>query len=103
MQSLYESVQHATSLIARLYLLITVGAVYIETHEISSKEILRDLLEMVKAVQHPMRGLFIRYFLLKMMKDKLPDRGNDYELIIKKDMDLNILPSKINHNDDHKD
>lgn len=78
MQSLYESVQHATSVIPRLYLLITVGAVYIETHEISAKEIISDLLEMVKGVQHPMRGLFLRYYLLKMIKEKLPDINNDY-------------------------
>jgi len=64
--------------IPRLYLLITVGAVYIETHEISAKEIISDLLEMVKGVQHPMRGLFLRYYLLKMIKDKLPDTNNDY-------------------------
>ncbi len=50
MQSLYESVQHATNVIPRLYLLVTVGAVYIETHEISAKEIISDLLEMVKGV-----------------------------------------------------
>ena len=35
---------------------------------------------MVKGVQHPMRGLFLRYYLLKMMKDKLPDTQNDYEI-----------------------
>ena len=28
-----------------------------------------------------MRGLFLRYYLLKMMKDKLPDVQNDYQLI----------------------
>lgn len=50
MQSLYESVQHATNIIPRLYLLVTVGAVYIETHEITAKEIISDLLEMVKGV-----------------------------------------------------
>lgn len=34
---------------------------------------------MVKGVQQPVRGLFLRYYLLKMMKDKLPDKGSDYE------------------------
>ena len=28
-----------------------------------------------------MKGLFLRYYLLKMMKDKLPDNNNDYEII----------------------
>ncbi len=43
------------------------------------KLILRDLLDMVKGVQQPVRGLFLRYYLLKMMKDKLPDKGSEYE------------------------
>ena len=34
---------------------------------------------MVKGVQHPIRGLFLRYYLNKVCKDKLPDKGNEYE------------------------
>ncbi len=78
-KDLYESVQQASSIIPRLYLLITVGSVYIESHEVSSMEIIFDLLQMVKGVQSPLRGLFCRYFLLKMIKDKLPDISNEYE------------------------
>ena len=37
------------------------------------------MIEMAKGVQHPMRGLFIRYYLNKLCKDKLPDIGNTYE------------------------
>jgi len=79
MLELYEKVQHAGNILPRLYLLITVGSVYIQTREVASKEILKDLIEMVKGVQHPMRGLFLRYYLNKMCKDKLPDKGNEYE------------------------
>ena len=79
MIDLYESVQHATNIIPRLYLLATVGAVYIQTQEVKAREILSDLLEMIKGVQHPLRGLFLRYYFLKMSKDKLPDRGNEYD------------------------
>jgi len=78
-KDLYESVQQASSIIPRLYLLITVGSVYIESHEVPSMEIIFDLLQMIKGVQNPLRGLFCRYFLLKMIKDKLPDIGNEYE------------------------
>ena len=78
MMDLYESVQHATKLIPRLYLLITVGSVYIQTHEVGAKEILLDLLEMIKAVQHPTRGLFLRYYFLKLCKDRLPDKDSEY-------------------------
>mmetsp|Transcript_3112 Transcript_3112/g.1825 ORF Transcript_3112/g.1825 Transcript_3112/m.1825 type:complete len:123 (-) Transcript_3112:575-943(-) len=34
---------------------------------------------MTKGVQHPTRGLFLRYYLNKCCKDKLPDIGNEYE------------------------
>jgi len=78
-KDLYESVQQASSIIPRLYLLITSGSVYIESQEVSSMEVIFDLLGMVKGVQNPLRGLFLRYFLLKMIKDKLPDIGNEYE------------------------
>ena len=51
MKDLYESVQHAGSIIPRLYLLITVGSVYIRAKEAPVKLILSDLLDMVKGVQ----------------------------------------------------
>jgi len=61
MKDLYESVQHAGHVIPRIYLLITVGSVWIESHERYPKEIIYDLLEMVKCVQNPLKGLFARY------------------------------------------
>ena len=79
MADLYESVQHAGNIIPRLYLLITVGSAYVKTGEAPVKFILRDLLDMVKGVQQPIRGLFLRYYLLKMMKDKLPDKDSAFE------------------------
>jgi vacuolar protein sorting-associated protein 35 len=78
MADLYEKVQHAGNIVPRLYLLITVGSVYIQTKEQPAKDILKDLIEMVKGVQQPMRGLFLRYYLNKCCKDKLPDVGNEY-------------------------
>jgi vacuolar protein sorting-associated protein 35 len=50
---LYELVQYAASIIPRLYLLITVGTVYMKIKEYPSKIILRDLVEMCRGVQHP--------------------------------------------------
>jgi len=41
--------------------------------------ILSDLIESIKAVQHPLRGLFLRYYFLKLCKDRLPDTGSEYE------------------------
>ena len=78
MADLYEKVQHAGNIVPRLYLLITVGSVYIQTKEKPAKDILKDMIEMVKGVQQPIRGLFLRYYLNKCCKDKLPDIGNEY-------------------------
>lgn len=79
MLDLYESVQHAGNILPRLYLLATVGASYIKSKEAPAKEILKDMSELTKGVQHPIRGLFLRYYLSQMVKDKLPDTGSEYE------------------------
>lgn len=81
---LYELVQYAGNIVPRLYLLITVGVVYIKANELSRKDILKDLVEMCRGVQHPLRGLFLRNYLLTCTKNVLPDveqeaRTGDYE------------------------
>jgi vacuolar protein sorting-associated protein 35 len=68
MIDLYQAVQHCPNLIPRLYLLITVGSVYIQSHDKESDKVLDDILQMIKAVQNPVRGLFLRYYFLKMCK-----------------------------------
>ncbi|KAH8074057.1 hypothetical protein JL721_2616 [Aureococcus anophagefferens] len=76
---LYEKAQACGDVLPRLYLLITVGAVYIKSRQAPAKDILNDLVEMAKGVQHPMRGLFLRNYLAQACKDKLPDAGSEYE------------------------
>lgn len=78
MNKLYEMVQHAGNVLTRLYLLVTVGSVYIRSKEAAAKDILVDLVEMVKGVQQPTRGLFLRYYLSQKSKDKLPDVNSEY-------------------------
>ena len=79
---LYELVQYAGNIVPRMYLLITVGLVYIQTNEFSRRDILRDLVEMCRGVQHPLRGLFLRYayFLLFSCKNVTFGKGpfNNY-------------------------
>ena len=65
---LYELVQYAGNIVPRMYLLITVGMVYIQTNEFSRRDILRDLVEMCRGVQHPLRGLFLRNYLLQVQR-----------------------------------
>ncbi|ELU14760.1 hypothetical protein CAPTEDRAFT_161426 [Capitella teleta] len=70
---LYELVQYAGNIVPRLYLVVTVGVVYIKANELSRKDILKDLVEMCRGVQHPLRGLFLRNYLLQCTKNVLPD------------------------------
>ncbi|OAY70555.1 Vacuolar protein sorting-associated protein 35B [Ananas comosus] len=76
---LYELVQHAGNVLPRLYLLCTVGSVYIKSKEAPAKDLLKDLVEMCRGVQHPLRGLFLRSYLSQISRDKLPDIGSEYE------------------------
>src|SRR5690606_22306557 len=79
MQQLYEIVQHTTNIVPRLYMLITVGSVYIKSKEAPAKYILKDLVDMCKGVQDPTRGLFLRHYLSLLTKDTLPDVDSEYE------------------------
>ncbi|KAJ1479796.1 putative vacuolar sorting protein [Baffinella frigidus] len=78
MVELYELVQHAGNIVPRLFLLITVGSVYVRSKEAPARDILKDLVEMCRGVQHPMRGLFLRNYLLQCTRDKLPDVGGEF-------------------------
>ena len=48
------------------YLLCTVGSCFIRSKEAHAKDILKDLVEMCKGVQHPTRGLFLRSYLCQV-------------------------------------
>ncbi|KAL8431230.1 hypothetical protein ACSSS7_005429 [Eimeria intestinalis] len=76
---LYETVQHAGNIVPRLYLLVTVGVAFIKSKEAPAADILRDLTELCKGVQHPMRGLFLRFYLTQLCRNVLPDKGSEYE------------------------
>lgn len=76
---LYELVQHAGNILPRLYLLCTAGSVYIKSKEAPAKDILKDLVEMCRGIQNPLRGLFLRSYLSQVSRDKLPDIGSEYE------------------------
>ena len=59
------------------YLLVTVGIVYIKSNEGSRRDILKDMVEMCRGVQHPLRGLFLRNYLLQCTRNYLPDTSSD--------------------------
>ncbi|KAF7359483.1 Vacuolar protein sorting-associated protein 35 [Mycena sanguinolenta] len=74
---LYELVQYAGNIIPRLYLMITVGAVYMSVPEAPVKEIMKDMMEMSRGVLHPIRGLFLRHYLSGQTRDHLPVGTDD--------------------------
>lgn len=74
---LYELVQYAGNIVPRLYLMITVGTVYMAIDDAPVKEIMKDMMEMSRGVQHPIRGLFLRYYLSGQARDCLPQGNGD--------------------------
>ncbi|CAJ0573137.1 unnamed protein product, partial [Mesorhabditis spiculigera] len=79
---LYEQVQYAQSIIPRMYLMITMGVIYMKLFPKMKSELLNDLVEMTRGVQHPLRGLFLRHYLLGVSKSLLPDLPEDAQLAI---------------------
>ena len=79
MVELYEQVQSCGNILPRLYLLCCVCGVYIDSQEAPAKFVLKDMIEMIKGVQHPMRGLFLRNYLSHVTKNRLPDAGSTFE------------------------
>ena len=74
---LYELVQYAGSIVPRLYLMITVGSAYMSMKDAPIREIMRDMMEMSRGVQHPIRGLFLRYYLSGKCRDNMPVGDGD--------------------------
>ncbi|KAG5929664.1 hypothetical protein E4U42_005096 [Claviceps africana] len=74
---LYELVQYAGNIIPRLYLMITVGTAYMSIEDAPVKELMKDMMDMSRGVQHPIRGLFLRYYLSGQVRDFLPTTDSD--------------------------
>ncbi|KAI4257420.1 MAG: hypothetical protein LQ352_001656 [Teloschistes flavicans] len=74
---LYELVQYAGNIVPRLYLMITVGTVYMGIEDAPVKEIMKDMMEMSRGVQHPIRGLFLRYYLSGQARECLPTEAGE--------------------------
>lgn len=74
---IYELVQYAGNIVPRLYLMVTVGTVYMSIPNAPVREIMKDMMEMCRGVQHPVRGLFLRYYLSQGARDNLPTSDTD--------------------------
>lgn len=65
---IYELIQYSNNLVPRLYLLITCGVAMLNFETFPQSEILKDMIEMLNGVQHPIKGMFLRYYLLQRCK-----------------------------------
>ena len=96
---LYELVQYAGNVVPRLYLMITVGTSYLKLPDSPKEEILKDMIEMCRGVQNPIRGLFLRYYLAKRTKQLLPEKAVSFnsQLIITNFIEMNKLWVRLQH------
>lgn len=78
LSDLYELVQYSGNIVPRLYVMVAVGTTFIQTGNAPTEAIMKDMIEMCRGVQNPMRGLFLRYYLSQRMKDLLPI-SNEHE------------------------
>lgn len=74
MTELYDCVQYCPNVLSRLYLQICAASALIRSGQVGARWVLKDMIEAVKCVQNPVRGLFLRHYLLQAFRDKLPDQ-----------------------------
>ncbi|KAH7103204.1 vacuolar protein sorting-associated protein 35 [Auriculariales sp. MPI-PUGE-AT-0066] len=102
---LYELVQYAGNIVPRLYLMITVGAVYMSIPDAPVKEIMKDMMEMSRGVQHPTRGLFLRHYLSGQTRDHLPvgDDPDSISFVLTNFIEMNKLWVRLQHQGHSRD
>ena len=97
---LYACVQYCPRVLSRLYLVIAAGSVLMRSQDSDVEWVLNDLIEHVKCVQNPLRGLCLRHFLLQATRDKLPD-GEKVQIaidfVLKNFVEMNKLWVRIQH------
>lgn len=99
---LYELVQYSGNIIPRLYMMIVIGTTYMSTNDAPTKEIMKDMIEMCRGVQHPIRGLFLRYYLSQRIKDLLPlsndvDFNETVDFLVSNFIEMNKLWVRLQH------
>ncbi|CAI4034278.1 hypothetical protein SMKI_10G0630 [Saccharomyces mikatae IFO 1815] len=96
---LYELVQYTGNVVPRLYLMITVGTSYLTFSDAPKKEILKDMIEMCRGVQNPIRGLFLRYYLSQRTKELLPEDDPSFnsQFIMNNFIEMNKLWVRLQH------
>lgn len=102
---IYEMVQFTGNLLPRLYLMITVGSAFLATPDAPKFDVIKDMLEMCRGVQNPLRGLFLRYFLGQQTRGSLPtgtggsegSLADSIQFIITNFVEMNKLWVRLQH------
>lgn len=99
---LYEIVQYSGNIVPRLYMMIVIGTTYMSIEGSPKKDLMKDMIEMCHGVQHPIRGLFLRYYLSQRTKNLLPfqnqiDFEETVEFLIKNFIEMNKLWVRLQH------
>lgn len=99
---LYELVQYSGNIIPRLYMMTVIGTTHMATKSSSTKDIMKDMMEMCRGVQHPIRGLFLRHHLSQRLKDLCPiattdDFNDTVNFIITNFIEMNKLWVRLQH------
>ena len=96
-ETLYEIVQYCTRVVPRLYLQICAASVLLRSSsEDQHTTLCADLLQTIKSIQCPIRGLFLRSYFLQALKDKLPE-DHGYEILLQNFLEMNSLWIRIQH------
>lgn len=99
---LYELVQYLGNIIPRLYMMIVIGTAHMATNSSSTKDIMKDMIEMCRGVQHPVRGLFLRHHLSQRLKNLYPmatidDFNDTVDFLITNFIEMNKLWVRLQH------
>ncbi|RLV86438.1 Vacuolar protein sorting-associated protein 35 [Meyerozyma sp. JA9] len=99
---LYELVQYSGNIVPRLYMMIAIGTTYMGTPDAPTKELMKDMIEMCRGVQHPIRGLFLRYYLSQRIKNLLPmssekDFNETVSFLVSNFIEMNKLWVRLQH------
>lgn len=99
---LYELVQYSGNIVPRLYLMIVIGTSCMALKNAATKDIMKDMIEMCRGVQHPVRGLFLRHYLCQRTKDLLPlenmaDFDDTVDFLVANFVEMNKLWVRLQH------
>ena len=104
LRDLYETVQYCPRVIPRLYLQICAGSALLRSrankpkNSYHSVSVLKDLMGHVKCVQSPIRGLFLRNYVLQIFKYPMDETLEVlYTYLLQNFVEMNQLWVRIQH------